>query len=193
MRLAPVLKTKKDQLSHLVCSQDQAFLDRCLCTCIFLCSLCCRRLTAQQRRGVVVSFHQTRLRPSRFYLPLRWHGLNLPPALHSRSLDRNAYALRLDSSVDVSVVLQDMKPASGPGSVESLDLKEIFSRTPSGAPGKFYNSEAGSVLLGTLKTGGPCARVGLLPGEDEEHELNWEKLRDRLENKHMVSHAFLSV
>lgn len=126
-------------------------------------------------------------------LTTSWHGLNLPPALHSRSLDRNAYALRLDSSVDVSVVLQDMKPASGPGSVESLDLKEIFSRTPSGAPGKFYNSEAGSVLLGTLKTGGPCARVGLLPGEDEEHELNWEKLRDRLENKHMVSHAFLSV
>jgi hypothetical protein len=86
-----------------------------------------------------------------------------------------------------------MKPASGSGSVESLDLKEIFSRTPSSAPGKFYDPEAGRMLLAALKTGGPCARVQLLPGEDEEHEQNWEKLRDRLENKHMVSYVLLSV
>jgi len=101
----------------------------------------------------------------------------------SRNLDRNAYALRLDTSIDVSVVLQDMKPGSGSGPVTTLDLKEIFSKTPSAAPGKFYNPEAGSKLLSTLKTGGPCARVELLPGEDEEHEQNWEKFRDRLENK----------
>jgi hypothetical protein len=100
------------------------------------------------------------------------------------------YALRLDNSVDVSVILQDMKSGSGSGPVTTLDLKEIFSKTPSSAPGKFYNSEAGSILLGTLKTGGPCARVALMPGEDEEHEQNWEKFRDRLENKHTVGHFF---
>jgi len=102
----------------------------------------------------------------------------------SRNLDRNAYALRFDNSVDVSVVLQDMKPGSGLGPVTTLDLKEIFSKTPSSAPGKFYSSEASGILLGTLKTGGPCARVELMPGEDEEHEQNWEKFKDRLENEH---------
>jgi len=101
----------------------------------------------------------------------------------SKILDRNAYALRLDTSVDVSVVLQDMKPGTGSESAMTIDLKEVFSKTPAAAPGKFYNPEAGSALLGTLKTGGPCARVELLPGEDEEHEQNWEKFRDRLENK----------
>lgn len=109
------------------------------------------------------------------------------PTLNSRNLDRNAFALRLDTSVDVSVVLQDMRPGSGSGSVTTLNLKEIFSKTPSAAPGKFYNPEVGSKLLSTLKTGGPCARVELLPGEDEEHEQNWEKFRDRLENKDTVS------
>lgn len=83
-----------------------------------------------------------------------------------------------------------MKPGSGSGPVAILDLKEIFSKTPSSAPGKFYSSEAGGALLGTLKTGGPCARVDLMPGEDEEHEQNWEKFRDRLENKHTVGHVF---
>lgn len=102
----------------------------------------------------------------------------------SRNLDRNAYALRLDNSVDVSVILRDMKAGTGPGLVTTLDLKEIFSKTPSSAPGKFYDLEAGNILLGTLKTGGPCARVELMPGEDEEHEQNWEKFRDRLEDKH---------
>ena len=82
-----------------------------------------------------------------------------------------------------------MKPGTGSGPVTTLDLKEIFSKTPSAAPGKFYNHEAGNTLLGTLKTGGPCARVELLPGEDEEHEQNWEKFRDRLENKDTVSCA----
>ena len=113
-----------------------------------------------------------------------------PPAPPRRNLDRNVYALRLDNSVDVSVVLQDMRPGSGSGPVTTLDLKEIFSKTPSSAPGKFYNSEAGGILLGTLKTGGPCARVELMPGEDEEHEQNWEKFSDRLENKHAVGHVF---
>jgi len=107
--------------------------------------------------------------------------------LHSRSLDRNAFALKLDTSVDVSVVLQDMKPGTGSGPVATLDLKEIFSKTPSSAPGKFYNHEAGIELLVTLKSGGPCARVELMPVEDEEHEKNWEKFRDRLENKDTVS------
>lgn len=107
--------------------------------------------------------------------------------LHSRSLDRNAFALKLDTSVDVSVVLQDMKPGAGSGPVATLDLKEIFSKTPSSAPGKFYNHEAGIELLVTLKSGGPCARVELMPGEDEDHERNWEKFRDRLENKDTVS------
>lgn len=109
------------------------------------------------------------------------------PTLNSRNLDRNAFALRLDTSVDVSVVLHDMRPGSGSGPVTTLDLKEIFSKTPLAAPGKFYNPEAGSKLLSTLTTGGPCARVELLPGEDEEHEQNWEKFRDRLENKDTVS------
>ena len=113
------------------------------------------------------------------------------PTLNSRNLDRNAFALRLDTSVDVSVVLQDMRPGSGSGSVTTLDLKEIFSKTPLAAPGKFYNPEAGSKLLSTLKTGGPCARVELMPGEDEEHEQNWEKFRDRLENKDTVSPELL--
>lgn len=80
-----------------------------------------------------------------------------------------------------------MKPGSGSGPVTTLDLKEIFSKTPSAAPGKFYNPEAGSALLGTLKTGGPSARVELMPGEDDEHEQNWEKFRDRLETKDTVS------
>jgi hypothetical protein len=109
------------------------------------------------------------------------------PTLNSRNLDRNAFALRLDTSVDVSVVLQDMRPGSGSGSVTTLDLKEIFSKTPLAAPGKFYSPEAGTKLLSTLKTGGPCARVELMPVEDEEHEQNWEKFRDRLENKDTVS------
>jgi len=113
------------------------------------------------------------------------------PTPHSRNLDRDAYALRLDTSVDVSVVLQDMKPGSDSGHVTTLDLKEIFSKTPSAAPGKFYNPEAGSKLLSTLKTGGPCARVELMPGEDEEHEQNWEKFRDRLETKDTVSYGLL--
>ena len=82
-----------------------------------------------------------------------------------------------------------MKPGTGPGPVTTLDLKEIFSKTPSAAPGKFYDSEAGTLLLGTLKTGGPCARVDLMPGEDGEHEQNWFKFRDRLENKDTVSYA----
>jgi hypothetical protein len=73
--------------------------------------------------------------------------------LHSRNLDRNAYALRLDTSVDVSVILQDMKPGSGSGPVTTLDLKEIFSKTPSAAPGKFYNPEAGIILLGNTENG----------------------------------------
>jgi len=103
----------------------------------------------------------------------------------SRNLNRNAYALQLDTSVDVSVVLQDLKPGIGSWPVATLDLKLIFSLTPSSAPGKFYDLEAGTVLLGTLKAGGPCARVELMPGEDEEHEQNWEKFRDRLENKDM--------
>lgn len=89
----------------------------------------------------------------------------------------------------MSVVLQDTRPGDGSGPVATLDLKEIFSKTPSSAPGKFYSSEAGDILLGTLKTGGPCARVQLMPGEDEEHEQNWEKFRDRLENKHTVGRA----
>jgi len=84
-----------------------------------------------------------------------------------------------------------MKPGSGSGPVTTLDLKEIFSMTPSAAPGKFYNPEAGGMLLGTLKAGGPCARVELMPGEDEEHEQNWEKFRDRLENKDVVSCVLL--
>jgi hypothetical protein len=84
-----------------------------------------------------------------------------------------------------------MKPGSDSGPVTTLDLKEIFSKTPSAAPGKFYNPEAGSKLLGTLKTGGPCARVELMPGEDEEHEQNWEKFRDRLETKDTVSYGLL--
>ena len=113
------------------------------------------------------------------------------PTSNSRNLDRNAYALRLDTSVDVSVVLQDMRPGSGSGSVQTLDLKEIFSKTPSAAPGKFYDPEAGDKLLSTLRTGGPCARVELMPGEDEEHEQNWEKFRDRLENKDTVICALL--
>lgn len=83
-----------------------------------------------------------------------------------------------------------MKPGSGSGSVSILDLKEIFSKTPSSAPGKFYSPEASGILLGTLKMGGPCARVELMPGEDEEHEQNWEKFRDRLENKHTVGCVF---
>jgi hypothetical protein len=82
-----------------------------------------------------------------------------------------------------------MKPGNGSGPVATLDLKEIFSKTPSAAPGKFYNPEAGSTLLGTLKTGGPCARVELMLGEDEEHEQNWEKFRDRLENEDTVSYV----
>jgi len=113
------------------------------------------------------------------------------PPPHSRNLDRDAYALRLDTSVDVSVVLQDMKSGSDSGSITTLDLKEIFSKTPSAAPGKFYNPEAGSKLLDTLKTGGPCARVELMPGEDEEHEQNWEKFKDRLDTKDTVSSGFL--
>jgi len=116
-----------------------------------------------------------------------WSSSNIRFAHCSRNLDRNAFALRLDTSVDVSVVLQDMKPGTGSGSVTTLDLREIFSKTPSAAPGKFYNPEAGCTLLGTLKTGGPCARVELLPGEDEDHERDWEKFRDRLENKDTVS------
>ena len=121
--------------------------------------------------------------------PFHSHGplRTLPLVLHSRSLDRNAFALKLDTSVDVSVVLQDMKPGTGSGPVTTLDLKEIFSKTPSSAPGKFYKLEAGIVLLGTLKSGGPCARVELMPGEDEEHERNWEKFRDRLEDTDTVS------
>lgn len=79
-----------------------------------------------------------------------------------------------------------MKPGSGSGSVKTLDLKEVFSKTPAAAPGKFYNPEAGSKLLSTLRTGGPCARAELMPGEDEEHEQNWEKFRDRLEDKDTV-------
>ena len=110
------------------------------------------------------------------------------PTPHSRNLDRDAYALRLDTSVDVSVILQDMKPGSDSMPITTLDLKEIFSKTPSAAPGKFYNPEAGSKLLSTLKAGGPCARVQLMPGEDEEHEQNWEKFRDRLETKDTVSY-----
>jgi len=101
----------------------------------------------------------------------------------SRRPDRNAFALRLDTSVDVSVVLRDMKPGTGSGPVTGLDLKEIFSKTPHAAPGKFYGPEAGSVLFETLKTGGPCARVELLPCEDEDHEQNWEKFKERLESK----------
>ena len=116
--------------------------------------------------------------------------LKFVPTSHSRNLDRNAYALRMDNSVDVSVVLQDMKAGSGSGSVTTLDLKQIFSETPSSAPGKFYNSEAGNVLLGTLKAGGPCARVELMASEDEEHQQDWEKFRDRLEDKHAVSFVF---
>ena len=116
---------------------------------------------------------------------------NPPLRGHSRNLERNAYALRLDTSVDVSVVLQDMKPGTGSGPVVTLDLKEIFSKTPSAAPGKLYDSEAGNILLGTLKTGGPCARVELMPGEGEEHEQTWEKFRDRLENKDIVSDVLL--
>lgn len=116
--------------------------------------------------------------------------ITLLSAIHRRNLDRNVYALRLDNSVDVSVILQDMKPGSGFGPVSTLDLKEIFSKTPSSAPGKFYDSEAGGILLGTLKTGGPCSRVELMPGEDEEHEQNWEKFRDRLESKHTVGYVF---
>lgn len=81
-----------------------------------------------------------------------------------------------------------MKPGSSSGPVTTLDLKEIFSKTPSAAPGKFYNPEAGGQLLNTLKKGGPCARVELMPGEDEEHESNWEKFRDRLETKDIVSY-----
>jgi len=80
-----------------------------------------------------------------------------------------------------------MKAGTGSGPVTTFDLKEIFSKTPSSAPGKFYNHEAGIALLVTLKSGGPCARVELMPGEDEEHEKNWEKFRDRLENKDSVS------
>ena len=112
------------------------------------------------------------------------------PPPHSRNLDRDAYALRLDTSVDVSVVLQDMKPGSDSSIITAIDLKEVFSKTPSAAPGKFYNPEAGSKLLSTLKTAGPCARVELMPGEDEEHEQNWEKFRNRLEAKDTVSSGF---
>lgn len=123
-------------------------------------------------------------KPSLFGKPSIFGPLSIG-AGSSRNLDRNAYALRLDTSIDVSVVLQDMKAGTGLGPVTTLDLKEIFSKTPSAAPGKFYNPEAGGILLGTLKTGGPCARVELLPGEDEEHEQNWEKFRDRLEKNDM--------
>ena len=128
--------------------------------------------------------------PISLTLSFVWSPSNFRLEFHSRNLDRNAYALKLDTSVDVSVVLQDMKPGAGPGPVKTLDLKEIFSKTPSSAPGKFYNPEAGSVVLGTLKTGGPCARVELMPGEDEEHEQNWEKFRDRLEKKDVVSRHY---
>lgn len=119
--------------------------------------------------------------------------IRMVPFKIRRSLDRNAYALKLDNSVDVSVILQDMKPGTGSGPVTTLNLKEIFSKTPSAAPGKFYNPHAGIALLGTLRAGGPCARVELMPGEDEEHEKNWEKFRDRLENQDTVGCLILSI
>jgi hypothetical protein len=101
----------------------------------------------------------------------------------------NSFLLNLDSSVSVPVVLKDVNAAS---SLDLPPLGTIITQTPRSPPGKFYRPES-SVILDTLKTGGPSARLSPKEGATDVETQHFERFRQRLQSGDIVStiHAFL--
>lgn len=94
------------------------------------------------------------------------------------------WALSLDSSVTISIVLKDLFRVTG-----SSSLEDIVVANPKGPPGKFYRQEVASTLLDTLQPGGSSARVEVVDSVDESQKQHFERLRDRLEEGELVRPA----
>jgi len=77
------------------------------------------------------------------------------------------------------VVLKDTNATS---SLDLPSLGTIITQTPRSPPGKFYKPEPGAILLDTLKTGGPSARLVLKEANDEIAVQHFSRFRQRLEN-----------
>ncbi|KAG6874219.1 hypothetical protein C0995_003765 [Termitomyces sp. Mi166 len=84
------------------------------------------------------------------------------------------FFININSSVSIPVMLTDVA-LSHPG---SPSLEFIVAKR--GPPGVFYNQKAALVLLDTLRTGGPSAKIGLHPSASSDHKSQFEQFRSRL-------------
>ena len=94
---------------------------------------------------------------------------------------RPTWALSLDSSVTVSIMLKDLFQVTG-----SPLLDEIIAANPKGPPGKFYRAEVASILVDALQSGGSSARIEVDETADEPQKEHFERFRSRLEAGELV-------
>jgi hypothetical protein len=116
------------------------------------------------------------------------HAAFTDMAGHSNSA-KDSFPLNLDSSVSVPVILRDVNPSS---SFESPPLESIISNASKSPPGKFYKPESGAVLLNTLKTGGPSARLMLTETADSIAIQHFDRFQRRLQAGDIVNSFCLS-
>ncbi|KAH0583783.1 hypothetical protein H2248_009386 [Termitomyces sp. 'cryptogamus'] len=103
-------------------------------------------------------------------------GLNSRPneGVASDIAHSSPFFININSSVSIPVILTDVAP-SHPG---SPSLEFIIAKR--GPPGVFYSQSAALVLLDTLRTGGPSAKIGLHPSANLDHKNQFEQFRSRL-------------
>jgi len=96
----------------------------------------------------------------------------------SSKATQDTFPINLDSLISVYVILKDVHPAT---KLHIPDLITIIGQVPH-PPGKFYKPDAGAILLASLKTGGPSARLEVEPATDETGAQHFSRFRERLEN-----------
>lgn len=78
-----------------------------------------------------------------------------------------------------------LKDVSSAQTLHDFHIENIVSGTP-GPPGKLYTSHAATTLLGTLETGGSCARLVLDDTATTEQRIVFDAFCSKLEEGGLV-------
>ncbi|KAF9265483.1 hypothetical protein L218DRAFT_140977 [Marasmius fiardii PR-910] len=115
---------------------------------------------------------------STIFSPLTSGSYQPHPAVRGNGEDSPSQTFILNLGVTVSLPVALMAPTTS----NSPEPELVVSNNSNNPPGKFYSREAALAVLGTLRTGGPCAMVTHGPQCDEAQKDTFRQFSDRLSN-----------